>query len=372
MTPADIPDDAPRLAPRTLWLLALIAVAVRAAYVLVSTRLRGISISDYAFYGDGWEVVAYARWIAGQGPVPPVGATRFLPGLPATLALFLRAGIPLTLASLAFQWLCAALFTTATAALYRDWRVGLATALLIPDVLLITGGLNSTEAPMLAFATLGVLCAVRGRPVPAGVLLGLAGAYRPMACFAVLGYFCYAASRRQWGRAAIVAVLSAGVVGIAVLGMKLLFGDPLRAARVYATTPAGFNGRMFEWPLKSLLFTPFYYPVRPAKIVLVWAHVVVLFVACGLLIRRAASADRRAPLDLLSLPWLLGNTLFVLCIGGIWGFQGLPRYIAAGVPPMFDALRQWLPRRWGWWAVLGGASFVVAVAIFVKRGELPV
>jgi hypothetical protein len=65
----------------------------------------------------------------------------------------------------------------------------------------------------------------------------------------------------------------------------------------------------------------------------------------------------------------LGNTLFVLCMGGIWGFQGFPRYIVPGIPPMFAALHPRLPRRAWIWALLTAASFAVAVAIFVKRGE---
>jgi hypothetical protein len=377
MTPP--PSSAPAALPQveseaphasTLCLLALIAVAVRVAYTLVAAKLRHLSLADIPFYGDGWEVVAYARWLAGQGPIPPEGSTRQFPGLPATLALLLLARVPLTLATLAFHWLMAAVFTTATAALYRDWRVGLACALLLPDLLLCTAGVNANESPMLACTALGLLAATRGRAVTGGLLLGLAGAYRPMACFAVLGYLAYAACRRDWRRAAVVAVLSAGVVGVALLGMKWIWGDPLKGARVYANHPAGFNGQMFAWPFTSLVFTPFYYRVKAVKLVLDWAHALLLFAACALLVRRVAS-QRRTPLDVLSLVWLLGNTLFVLSMGGIWGFMGFPRYIVPGVPPMFAALRPCLPRR-GWiWTLLAAASFVVAVAIFVKRGELP-
>jgi hypothetical protein len=125
---------------------------------------------------------------------------------------------------------------------------------------------------------------------------------------------------------------------------------------------------MFAWPFKSLVFTPFYSAVHPVKFVLVWAHALVLFAACALLIRRVASPQRRTPLDVLSLPWLLANTLFVLCMGGVWGFQGFPRYIIPGVPPMCAALCPWLPRRAWIWTTLTAGSFALAVAAFVRRG----
>jgi hypothetical protein len=356
---------------RTLWLLALLTVATRAAYMLVSAKLRHIPLAEYPYYGDGPEFIAYARWLIGQAPAPSDYASRHFPGHPATHAHLRRTHLPLALASCLFHWSMAAVFVTASAALYRDWRIGLAMALVIPDLLLSTGGIQATEGPMLAFATLGLLCATRGHAVTGGVLLGVAGTYRPMACFAVLGYVCYAASRREYRRAVVVPLLSAVVVTAAVLALKHLWGDPLKGARAYANEPAAYSGDLLTWPFKSLLLTPLHQHVARPKLILVAAHVVLVLTACVLLIRRTINPARRAALDALALPWLLANTAFVLCVGSVWGFHAFPRFITPAAPAMFDALRRHLPNRGYTWTALGATSFLVAVAIFIRRGLTP-
>src|SRR4051794_16268759 len=224
---ADVPvvSDAPRLSARTLWQLALLAVVVRAAYTLITAKLRGIPLSAYPAYGDGGEIIEYGRWLLGRAGVPSDYVARQFPGMPVTVAGLLLLPIPLWVSMLVFQWGMAALFVAAGAALYRDWRIGVALVFLVPDTLLVTGGATAAEGPMLALGTLGLLCAVRGRPIAGGLLLGAAGVYRPMACFAVLGYLCYAASRREWRAFWVVGVLSAAVVGVALLGVRWAWGD---------------------------------------------------------------------------------------------------------------------------------------------------
>jgi hypothetical protein len=244
-------------------------------------------------------------------------------------------------------------------------------ALVIPDLLLSTGGIQATEGPMLAFSTLGLLCATRGRPIAGGLLLGIAGVYRPMACFAVLGYACYALSRREYRRAVVVPLLAALVVAAAVLALKHLWGDPLKGARAYANDPTAYGGELLTWPFKSLLLTPLHQHVARPKLLLVYAHVLLVAVACVLLIRRTIDPARRAPLDLLSLPWLLANTAFVLCVGNVWGFHAFPRFITPAAPAMFHALRSYLPKCRCTWICIGIASFIVAVAIFARRGLTP-
>lgn len=362
-----------RFAPtaRTLWRLALLTILTRAAYMLVSAKLRHLPLADYPFYGDGPEFIAYAQWLIGQAPAPSDYVSRHFPGLPATLALIMLARIPLAIGSCLFHWSMASIFVTASATLYRDWRVGLAMALVIPDLLLSTGGIQATEGPMLAFSTLGLLCATRGRPISGGLLLGVAGVYRPMACFAVLGYACYALTRREFRRAVLVPLFSAVVVVAAVLALKHLWGDPLKGARAYANEPTAYGGELLTWPGKSLLLTPLHQHVARPKLLLVYAHVCLAAVACILLIRRTINPARRAPLDFLSLPWLLVNTAFVLCVGNVWGFHAFPRFIAPAAPAMFDALRRYLPKHWCAWTGIGIASFIVAVAIFARRGLTP-
>jgi hypothetical protein len=351
-----------------LCLVALLTILTRAAYMLVTAKLRGITLAEYPYYSDGAEMIAYAQWLIGHAPAPSDYVSRHFPGLPATLALILLAHIPLTLGSCLFHWSMAATFVTATAALYRDWRVGLAMALVIPDLLLSTGGIQATEGPMLAFATLGLLCATRGHAALGGLLLGVAGVYRPMACFAVFGYCCHALARREYRRAAIVPLLSAAVVAVAVLGVKHLWGDPLKGARAYVNEPLAFGGELFTWPFKSLITTPLHQHVGRAKLILVAVHLLLVLTACTLLVRRAINPARRSTLDVLSVPWLLANTLFVLCVGNVHGFHSFPRFLTPAAPPMFDALRRYLPRGWCAWIAIGTASFITGVAIFVRRG----
>src|SRR5687768_10173260 len=133
--PTSLPDPPPDLArtvaepgplsARTLWAIALLTVAVRAAFMLVPARLRALPLAESPSTGNSPAMAPHAPCLVAQSPAPSDYVARHFPGMPVTLALFLRLGLPLAAASLAFQWLAAAAFAAAAAALYRDWRVGL-------------------------------------------------------------------------------------------------------------------------------------------------------------------------------------------------------------------------------------------------------
>ncbi len=71
--------------------------------------------------------------------------------------------------------------------------------------------------------------------------------------------------------------------------------------------------------------------------------------------------DSPATLTPIAWPWLLGNTLFVLCIGSGWGFNHFPRFNIPAQPALFYALSPLLPRHWIWWALFTAGSFATAV-----------
>jgi hypothetical protein len=365
----ELRDDA--LTWRDLWMFAAVTLAVRLVYVLITARAAHLSFYGYAAYGDGHSYLDYARFILGQlHSLDPYDA-RLFPGFPALIALLHLAGVPLSVAALGLTWVSAAIATPAAAALFRSRRVAWAMVFLPPDYLLITS-VASTEGPMLALTLLGLLMAVRGKQWGgaelAGVLLGLAGVVRPMACFAVLGYFVYAhvvGAGRKPVRGWIVGLVAAGVVGLAMLGLRHLFGDAMHGAKAYAGD--AYRGNLFTWPFGSLIMTPRRTHVPLLKVALVWAHVLINFLAIAILIWRLRARSRARPLDSLALPWLGGLTAFNLCVGDVWGFQCFARFLTPALPALFDGLGRLLPRRWIGALAFGLPSFALALLFFIRR-----
>ena len=170
---------------------------------------------------------------------------RVFPGYPAIVAVahvILRT--PLAGTALAVDWASAAAAAGLSARLFRDVRVGLAVATLVPHYLM-NSTMAMSEAPLLALTVAGLLLADR-RPLVGGLVLGSAGLVRPMACFAVAG-----AVARRPRRAAVVAVAAAAVVVAGGVALHVWRGDAL--ANVHGQAGYAYHGRLFDWPFRSLV-----------------------------------------------------------------------------------------------------------------------
>jgi hypothetical protein len=199
-------------------------------------------------------------------------------------------------------------------------------------------------------------------------LLGFAVLIRPMACFAIAGVMLM-----EMGSAIWIALFATTTFALGVIALQLWTGDALQGVHIYANHPGAYGGHMILWPFESLIVTPFREPTSAGRIVYTWIHVVITLAACWLATQRTAKTQRREDRreedietanrrrDLLSFPWLLGNTLFVLCIGSAWGFRHFPRFTIPAQPAMFWTFRRWLPSRRFWWILIVSGCFVSAV-----------
>jgi hypothetical protein len=322
-----------------------------------------VPLDRYVTKGDTASYVATARAMLGDDGGMTEYDRRVFPGYPAMIAAAGWLGASLPWAALGITWLSAGAAAAGAAALFRDRRIGWAMVALIPHYP-INSSMGMTEAPLLALTLGGMLLARHGggaRAGCSGALLGFAGLVRPVACFGVLGQMGVDVLRRRWRPALVVGAVSGIVVIGGILALHAWTGDVLRGVRVYANNPGAYGGRMFVWPFKSLIFTPLYDPqVSIGRVVYIWAHVVATLAAIAVLARRCLRRPSD-PLDVLSLMWLAGNTLFVLCIGSYWGFQHFPRFIIPAMPALLWALRCALPIRWYLWAPLFAGIFVMAV-----------
>jgi hypothetical protein len=213
---------------------------------------------------------------------------------------------------------------------------------------------------------------MRGRGASAtigsGIVLGLAGLVRPMACFAAGGVMIALLVRRRFNAALTIGVVAANVFLAGVVALHAWTGDALFGARVYASNPGAYGGEMFAWPFKSLIETPARGGASIGRVVYIYAHVLLTLVAGSALAARwvrfsVARPESRSldPRDAVALPWLAGNTVFVLCVGSHWGFDHFPRFGIPAMPALFWAVRRFLPDRWYLWAALLAAVFVFAV-----------
>jgi hypothetical protein len=345
------------------------AIALRAIVFAAIAIRHHYDLTDYANQYDGSSYVIMARAMLGDFSQYNDYHGRVFPGYPAMIALVhevTRAPIPL--AAVGIDWIAAATAAACAAMLFRSRAVGWAMVALIAHYLM-NSTMALTEAPLLAFTTGGLLVAGICAPIGArsmrssagGVLLGVAGLVRPMACFAVLGAIGVAIARQRMGRALWIAAASASVVLGGLLALYLWRGDALAGVRFYATSKVTYDGQLLTWPFRSLITTPLKRPESPARIAYVWGHVAVTLAACGVAIatwfKRSSRPD---PRDLLAGPWLLGNTLFALCVGNVWGFECFHRFTIPALPAMFWCLRGVLPRSWWMWGVVVGTSAVIA------------
>ena len=335
---------------RQLLAIGSAALLLRAALFLLVVCRFHVTLDQWVAKGDGESYIAYARAMTGDASRLSEYDRRVFPGYPGLIALAHLAGFGFQAAAVGIDWLSAALAAIFAAAVFRDRRVGWACVMFTPQYLM-NSTMAMSEAPLLALTLGGLLAAESVGPAAGGLVLGLAGLVRPMACFAVLGRSLASAARRRWRASLLVPACSAAVVLGGVIVLWLRTGDAFRGVRIYAHAQNTYDGHLFSWPFQSLVQESVSGRAPLTRILYIWTHVLLALAACGALLVSCLRARKHPDArDLLALPWLVGNTLFVLCIGSYWGFQHFPRFTIPALPALFWAIRGLLPRRGFWWA----------------------
>lgn len=342
--------------------MALAAVGLRAAAWGITWIVHGVGPDAILDLRVGHDYLAYARFLAGEDGAPRPFALRLFPGYPALIAIPRLLGVPVEVGAASLNAAAVAAVPGLSAVVFRDRRLGWFMAVLTPSLLLYST-IAMSEATFLALALAGLVWVGRSRPGAGGLALGVAGAVRPVACFAALAAAAGPAIRRRWREVAILGASAAAVVLVAILAVEASTGDAWISWRTYAGDERAYAGSPFAWPFESLVRTPLEEPVAAWKVAYVWAHAAAALGGCALLAARIArdgirDADDR---DRLAAVWLAGNTAFVLCVGGRWGFHELHRFVLPALPALAWAYRPWLPRGRLAWTAIGAASFAVAV-----------
>jgi hypothetical protein len=284
---------------------------------------------------------------------------RVFPGYPALIALAHSTGLSLEVGAVLVNWLCVGLVAVLTTKLFADRRLGWASVTLTPSYLMYSA-VAMTEPSLLLFTMLGLTALKAGWIVPAGLALGFAGTIRPMACFAVLGGMVLLVMERKWTLAILLGGVAAAVVGAGSMVMYWYLGDALRNLHAYREE---YAGQLFGWPFESLIMTPLRSQVATWKVIYIWSHVVMTLFACVLLWRRWIATWRKedgAGMLTVAAVWLLGNTLFSLCVGHTWGFHEFHRFVVPALPAMLLAYNAVLPSRPQYWLLIFVLSFAMA------------
>jgi hypothetical protein len=369
-----IGDGAPT--PRQLFFLFAATLALRLIIVAIVLWRGHLSLYDFARLYDGRSYLITARAILGDSADFNDYHGRVFFGLPLTIATLARLGIPLHLSALWLNWIASSFAAVLAAKLFRDLRVGYATALLFPHALM-NSCLTASESPMLALSLAGLLLMQRHDRVPlrttlAGILLGLAMLFRPMACFSlVAAAFCEIADRR-WRRVFVI-TLSAAAVFIAGMLLQSHFrhGDALANFRYQAHSPNAYAGQLLDAPFKALFVYPIAAKLPPARIAYVWVHAAVILLASVLaivaLLRRAPAGNHW--LTTVSSIWLLANTAFILSLGAPWGFQCFHRFSIPAAPATWWFLRRTFPSgRLSWlWAPIAVTSMTISILTIISE-----
>jgi len=358
---------------RELLAMAGVAIALRLVLFLMATSVTGTGLADYAGAADGYQYQAYSRaWL---GDMAELDAhpyyRRLFPGYPGLIALLTLAGVPAPVAALLPSWLACGAVAALSAIAFGDRRIGWAAATLTPSYI-FSGSLICTEAMCLLFSLMGILLTRRGRPVAGGLAFGLGGLFRPVAVFAMLGTAARELLERRWQRSAAVTATAGLTVAAGLGALAWRFGDPLMSLHRYTEDPQAYGGDILTWPFASLLGTPLSTPVAPWKIAFVALHVVAALGGCAWIAREVLTArgtGRTAALE--PALWLGGNTLYVLCIGNVWGFHDFPRFLIPALPPLFYAWRRLLPERPWIWLATGALSLALAFPPTKRRLEEP-
>lgn len=352
--------DAEMVGVRSLTWIAAVAFLLRWALFAAVAARTGATLLDYAESADGAQYLFAAKsWLVGPGLLAGApGVRRFFPGVPMLIAALWRCGVPPAWAALMPSWLAAAGAAALAAWWARDLRVGWAMAA-VPPIYLYASSLISTETLAVALSLAGVVLCRRRRPLLGGLALGLAVFCRPFALFAVIAAIAgeLVARRRRAAAWLVGGVAVVGVAGLAVL--QAHSGDALQSARTYRA----LHGGIVAWPFESLLLTPWRTAVPLWKVPYVWAHAAVALLACVVAVakvRRAKPGEERAEAVTVAI-WLVGLVGFTLCLASAWAFHDFPRFLVPALPPLYVALRDYLPRsRWVWTAV-AAASFALAL-----------
>ncbi len=363
---------------RELWLIAVAAIAVRMVMSLATILITGDDWRTFAELRDGEQFMAFAQaWIDPDVAVDDY-TLRLFPLQPLLTGLLHAAGVPLTTAAVTPSWLLAGLAAALSAMLFRDRRVGWGMVLLTPTWL-INSSLISNEPLMLTLTLIGGLMLVRRdrigetgrlgwpRSTIGGVSFGLAGLARPVAVFGALGAFAASVIRGDWKRGVATGVIAVIVLGVGLAVVRARFGSAFVSYAGYTSHEQAYGGGMFTWPFHALLTVPGRDGVPLWKIGWIWAHVGLVLLGCVLAavqLWRADGAGDRGRAHL-AFWWLIGNTIFVLCLEGRWAFGEFHRFIVPALPPLLYVGRGLLPTgRWWWWLPLGGASIALGLLGF--------
>jgi hypothetical protein len=331
---------------------------------LLASAIYHIPIDQFAAKGDGASYLAYAKAILGDASTLTNYDRRVFPGYPALIALFHLGGLTFPFAALLVDWLSAGVAAALSVQLFQDRRVAWAMLFLLPHYL-GNSTLAMSEAPLLAFTIGGLLLALNDSPFAGGMLLGFAGLIRPMACFAAGGLLVWFLVDRRYRQALLACLGAAMLFGLGVLALHYFTGDALRGIRVYHDSRRAYGGQIFEPPFHALLTIPFREHVSAGFVTYIYCHVLVVLVGCGFIAYRVLAVDSPTrSLDLVAFTWLLGNTLFQLCIGSTWGFRHFTRFAIPAQPALFWALLPILPRvRWPWVVATCGIILLAVVSV---------
>jgi Glycosyltransferase family 87 len=337
-------------APTTgqLFSIGIAALLIRLTVFVTLTVGSGFSFKTYTDAADGKSYQVYARAILGDPSQWTQYDKRVFPGYPLLIAAAHElSGLGIAASALVIAWISSALAAIFSAILFHDRRVGWAMVTLIPHWP-INSSLIMGEAPMLALALAGLILGLRNRPLPSGLALGTAILVRPVACFPLAGLLLTLWIGRKHRQAVIAALSSAAAAVVGLMIVNQFTGEAWHGAKIYADSPSAYGGQIFAWPFQALIQTPLQVHVPPARLFYVWAHVVLALSACVIL----ALTARRFPLRFTAMVWVLGNTLFTLCIGTGpygWGFYHFPRFTIPATPAIIWAVSAPLPSRtWIW------------------------
>jgi len=339
------------------------ALGLRAGVFVFTCRIYHLTLHQFSVARDGYSYMALARAMTGDLSMLSLFDRRVFPGYPALVALTHEAfRLPFGMAGLALNWLSVGLAAALSAHLFQDRRVGWAMAVLTPAFVMYSA-VPDSEATLLAFILLGLVLVARDQILAGGMMLAVACFIRPVAAFAALGSVISMGVQKPEKR---VFRFLLGMVIVFIPGLVLFHawsGDILLGVRIYAHDPRSYAGHLFGWPFESLLLTPLHYPVPLWKLIYSWLHVAVTLWGCVALwfgFQESKDSDSQN-LSRLAAPWLWGNTLFILCIGHIWGLEEYHRFMVPALPPLFWALRRYLPDKPRLYGVFGALSIVMAV-----------
>jgi hypothetical protein len=376
----DSSNQADIATPFELIWMGVAAIALRGLVVLLSAVIYHKQFTWFVNISDGPSFIAYARAMLGEANVLTDYDRRVFIGYPLLIAGAHFLGVPLAWGAYGISWISAGAAAVLAAVLTRSRRLGWAMVCLTPHYVLYSS-IAMTESPLLAFDLAGIALALRAiddrlperdhrqwlLPLLGGLVLGFAGVIRPFACFAIGGLIIHAILRRKWMAASIVAVISAGVFGGALLGLKLVTGNAFIGVKAYKSRPQGYPDGLFTYPFQSLISQTFHGGVNPLKAIYIWLYVLVNLTALALLARqwfKEHNPNRKTDLYFI---WLAGNTAVLLCVGGVWGFHAYHRYSAWALPAELVCFIPILPRRAWIWILVAAVSVAIAVSSMMRN-----